>query len=614
MADKKSHLTLNLGSQRLGLARFNAGSKGTLTLTNYALTDLGGDPAAEAARGPQLAAGLKTLASQLKAAKDSVRYAISGQPVLSKFVKPPPLPPDKMDEVIGFEAQQAIPFPISEVCWHYQRVNKDGGLGDTEVVIAAVKKDLLEEINNTVEGVPLTTEGVDIAPLALYNAFAFNYPDLTQPALLIDLGSRTVNLLYIEPGGRFFFRTINNAGGAAVTSSIAKEFGIDFNEAESLKLTQGFVALSGYADHEDPNLDALSKVIRNALTRTHGEIVRTNNLYRSQQGGSAPELVFLAGGGASLPYVKEFFEEKLNLPVQHFDALRNVQLGPKVSEESVAADRPALGELVGLALRGALACPMELDLVPPAVGMRRDNARRKPFLYAAAASLLGLLGAGWLYNNAAAGALERATSELVATKDDLSSWDAKISAADTRAKKELARAEYLQTAVLDRSYWIELFSELNSLRKNDLLWITQMQPTSGEAISGKAGITPPLYTTGEQLTPTFEDPLAPVVPTRGGKSAKGAPAAPVDAYIDGVHIFGLYRNHENPKGNQVVTEFFEDLKQKSQFFQFDEKIEVAQYIKTASPDEGTWASTFEMRLPLKRQIKIPADIKRTSSK
>ncbi|MFN0128761.1 MAG: Amuc_1101 family PilM-like pilus complex protein [Verrucomicrobiales bacterium] len=606
MADKKSHLTLNLGSQRLGLARFNASGKGTLTLTNYAITDLGGDPATDTARGPQLGAGLKGLAGQLKAAKESVRYAIAAQPVLSKFVKPPPLAPDKMDEVIGFEAQQAIPFPINEVCWHYQRVNKDGGLGDTEVVIAAVKKDLLEEVNGAVEAVPLTTEGVDIAPLALYNAFAFNYPDLAQPALLIDIGARTVNLLFIEPGGKFFFRTINNAGGANITSSIAKEFGVEFNEAEERKIAQGFVALSGYADHEDPELAALSKVIRNALTRTHGEIVRTTNLYRSQQGGSAPELVFLAGGGASLPYVKEFFEEKLNLPVEFFDALRNVQVGGKVSGESVATDRHVLGELVGLALRGSLACPMELDLVPPAVGLRRENARRKPFLFAAAASLLGLLGAGWLYNQHAASALNRRTSDLLETKAELSGWDSKIAAADAQAKKEQARAEYLQTAVLDRTYWLEMFNELNSIRKNDLIWITQFEPTASEK-----SVTPALQTTGEVKTSTFDEPLLPpVTAAKGAKpAARGASAPAAEAEIDGVHIFGLYRNHENPQGNQVVTEFFEDLKKNSKFFQFDDKIELAQYIKTDSPDENYWASTFEMRLPLKRRIRIPADIK-----
>lgn len=609
MADKKSHLTLNLGSQRLGLARFNASGKGTLTLTNYAFAEIGGDPTIDAVRGPQLTAGLKGVAGQLKATKEGVRYAISGQPVLSKFVKPPPLAPDKMDEVIGFEAQQAIPFPINEVCWHYQRVNKDGGLADTEVVIAAVKKDLLEEINTAVEAVPLTTEGVDIAPLALYNAFVFNYPDLAQPALLIDLGARTVNLLYIEPGGRFFFRTINNAGGASVTSSIAKEFGIDFSDAEARKVSQGFVALTGYADHDDPELAALSKVIRNALTRTHGEIVRTTNLYRSQQGGSAPEIVYLAGGGASLPYLKEFFEEKLNLPVEFFDALRNVQIGGKVNAESLAGDRHAMGELVGLALRGALSCPMELDLVPPAVGLRRDNARRKPFLYSAAACVLGLLGAGWIYHQSAASALEQRTADMVSIKDDLAGWDSKIAAADLQAKKEQARAEYLQTAVLDRTYWLELFNEINAVRKNDLIWITQFQPTAVEK-----PVTPALQTTGEVLTATFEDPLFPATAVRGGKPApRGSAPAAADTLIDGIHIFGLYRNHENPQGNQVVSEFFEDLKKNTKFFSFDAKREFADYVKTASPDEGTWASTFEMRLPLQRKIKLPVDVKRPSS-
>ena len=103
-------------------------------------------------------------------------------------------------------------------------------------------------------------------------------------------------------------------------------------------------------------------------------------------------------------------------------------------------------------------------------------------------------------------------------------------------------------------------------------------------------------------------------PVRAKLFSIGAPVAATETTIDGVHLFGLYRNHENPKGNQVVTEFFEDLKKNSKFFQFDDKIEFAQYVKTASPDEGTWASTFEMRLPLKRRITLPVDTKRPSSK
>ncbi len=605
MADKKSILTLNLGSQRIGIARFTAGGKGSLQLTNYSVVDLPGDPTGDVSRGPQIAAAVKQLTSSFKAAGSGVRYAISGQPVLSKFVKLPPLNVEKMDELIGFEAQQAIPFPISEVVWHYQLLNKEGEIGETEAVLAAVKTDVLAELNTAVEGAPLITEGVDIAPLALYNAFRFNYPDLDRPALLIDLGARAANLLYIEPNGKFFFRTINNAGGASITSSIAKEFGAEFTDAEERKITAGFVALSGYADHEDPEVAALSKVIRNALTRIHGEIVRTSNLYRSQQGGSAPEIVYLAGAAASLPYVKEFFEEKLNLPVEYFNALRAVAVGPKVDAGQAQASAHTLGELVGLALRAAYSAPMELDLVPPPVAIRRDNARRKPFLFAGAAALLGVLAAGWLYNRSAANAFASRTEALTERKNELAAEDRKLNEEDARANREVARAELLEAAIQDRVYWLELFNNLNSLLKNDLIWITQFEPTVSEK-----SVTPALAGSGK--TNSFDEPLAPSSPAARRSGSQSRAAAPAEKFVDGVHIFGLYRNYQNDKGNQVVSDFFEEIK-KSPFFDIDPSGEYAAYVKTDSPSDVTWASGYEMRLPLKRKIQPTPLLKATSN-
>lgn len=610
MADKKSILTLNLGSQRIGMARFTAGGKGSLQLTAYSVVDIPGDPTGDISRGPQIAAAVKQLATQLKATGEHVRYVISGQPVLSKFVKLPPLNVEKMDELIGFEAQQAIPFPISEVSWHYQLLNTGAEVvGEAEAVLAAVKADMLSELNSAVEGVPLVTDVVDIAPLALYNAFRFNYPDETRPALLVDLGSRCANLLYIESSGKFFFRTINNAGGASVTSSIAKEFGIDFTEAEERKIASGFVALSGYADHEDPDIAALSKVIRNALTRVHGEIVRTTNLYRSQQGGSAPEIIYLAGAGASLPYVKEFFEEKLNLPVEFFNALRQVAVGPKVDNEVAQASAHTMGELVGVGLRGAYSAPMELDLVPPAVAVRRDNARRKPFLFAGAAALLGVLAAGWLYNQSAASAFADRTAALTERKNELAGVDRLITEEDNRAKKEQARAELLNAAIEDRVYWLELFHHLNSLLNTDLIWITQFEPT----IEGKS-VTPTLVGTAKTIT--FEEPLrssAPAAASTSRSSSRGRSAAPAqERFVDGIHIFGLYRNHNNEKGNQVVSDFFEELK-KSPYFEIDPEEEYATYVRIDSPSDITWASGFEMRLPLKRKMQPTSSLKATSN-
>ncbi len=591
MADKKSITTLNLGSQRVGMARFVGAGKGALQLSSYAFTETGGDPNEDSQRGAQVAGAVKYLTTQLKVSKGSgVRYAISGQPVLSKFVKLPPLNVEKIDELIGFEAQQAIPFPISEVRWHYQVLNKDGGIGEVEAVIAAIKNDVVSELNGAVEGAGLVTDGVDIAPLALYNAYRFNYPDAAQPALIIDIGARTVNLIYVEPSGKLFFRSIPNVGGASVTQSIAREFQIDFTEAEQRKISSGFVALSGYADDEDPERAALSKVIRNALTRTHGEIVRTTNLYRSQQGGSAPEIVYLAGGGASLPYAREFFEEKLNLPVEYFNALRNVAVGGKVSAEQAQGDAHSLGEVVGLALRDILACPMELDIVPPSVALRRDNASRKPFLFAAAACLLGVFGAGAFYHRSAVSSIQAKTSDLEARAGKLGGFDAKIKEQDTRAEKEMARAKILEDAVVNRTYWLEVLNALNNSLDTDYIWLTQIEPT----VEG-APVTEPIF--GEQKALTFE-PLKKkaAAPAPKGKASAAAPAP--EKLIDGINVFGLYRTYQNEKGAEVVTAFLENLK-KSPYFELPADLNLEDYLKTEAADETVWASGFELRLPLK---------------
>ena len=99
-----------------------------------------------------------------------MNYAVPGQSVFARFVKLPAVEEEKVERLIEFEAQQNVPFPINEVVWDYQLV---GGGADEQiqVVLVAIKSDLLEEMNAAVEGSGLRTEIVGVAPMALYNAF-----------------------------------------------------------------------------------------------------------------------------------------------------------------------------------------------------------------------------------------------------------------------------------------------------------------------------------------------------------------------------------------------------------------------------------------------------------
>src|SRR5216117_2148045 len=400
MAIASRLITLNLGSQTIGLAEFRMQAHGGLVLLNYRLREILADPVGEGMRHAQTAAALREMMSELQIEDGDVNFAIAGQSVFTRFVKLPSVDEEKVERIIAFEAQQNVPFPIDEVVWDYQLV---GGGGDEaiQVVLVAIKVDLLDEINNAVEETGLRASVVDAAPMALYNAFRYSYSDLSGCSLLVDIGARTTNLLFIEPA-RVFSRSIP-IGGSSITAAIAREFGEPFAAAESRKKRDGFVSLGGaYAEPTDADVARVSKVVRSTMTRLHGELMRSISYYRGQQQGNRPERIFLCGGSAGMPYLREFFNEKLQLPVEFFNPLRKVAAAEAAPVAELPRSGHLLGEVVGLALRSVSSCPMELNLLPRSVVRRQELERRQPFfIMAAACFILALLGWSAYYTRAA---------------------------------------------------------------------------------------------------------------------------------------------------------------------------------------------------------------------
>src|SRR2546423_9476247 len=228
MATATRILSLNLGSQAVGLADVHAQPNGGLVLNGYRLREILADASNESTRNGQIAAALREMLGELGIKGGPVNYAIAAQSVFARFVKLPAVEEEKIERIIAFEAQQNVPFPIDEVVWDYQLIG-GGGEEQVQVVLVAIKSDLLDEINAAVEETGLRTAIVDVATMALYNAFRYNCADLGGCSLLIDIGARTTNLLFIEPQ-KIFSRSIP-VGCSSITAAIAKEFNEPFASA-----------------------------------------------------------------------------------------------------------------------------------------------------------------------------------------------------------------------------------------------------------------------------------------------------------------------------------------------------------------------------------------------
>ncbi len=594
MAAPSRIITLNLGMQTVTLAEFRATSRGALTLTGFAQEELIVDPAADATRPAQIEAAVAALRKVLRiGARERANVNLPSQSVFTRFVKLPGSSPAEVDSIIGFEAQQNVPFPIDEVVWDYQ-IMGEAKDNQWDVVLVAIKADQLDEINASVNKGGLRSQAIDVAPMALSNAFRYNYSELTGCSLLIDIGARTTNLVFIE-GKRVFSRSIP-VGGNTISAAIAKEFKQDVTFGEKLKIEKGFVGLGGnYAEPDDPSEAKISKIIRNTMTRLHAEIARSISFYRQNQAGSTPVRAFLCGGTVTLPYMVEFFSEKLQIPIEHFNSLRNVTVASEQIASEAGSRAHMLGEVVGGALRFLGNTPLEINVRPHSLAREQDLSKRKPLLILAAGCLL-LAPAAWLlYFSQGASRTQEKLDSVNADVAQLEAVAKQFDSLQAETKRLQEAAAPLILAANERSAWAEIMEELGSRLPPRFIWVTDIKPL----INGK-----PLASTTAPGSKAAPQPASPPA-NQPGTAQRPGQAPPARPVIDGLQISGLYlANPPNDKEARIIDEFVDQL-QKSAVFKIDEKDKAKAVIQRTTPDGQSWAYGYTIVLPLRNPVSLP---------
>ena len=351
-------------------------------------------------------------------------------------------------------------------------------------------------------------------------------------------------------------------------------------DAENLK------ALA-HAIGQRPVIAATSKVIRNVLTRLHADIMRTTTHYRSQQGGSAPTMVLLAGGTAGLPFIREFFAEKLNIPTDYFNALRNVSLAGGLDPKEFGAQSHMMGELVGLAASRTGNVPFALTLQTDAVIEAKKLAKRKPYLVAATGLLAATLGALGFYYSRGAALADQRSLESQNQRAKIQGVQKEID--DLLAKKRLfddQKKPYVDAVQL-RAFWVILLNSLHQSFETDMMWFTVLEPLSqGE----------PVTVDLEELAKNnAADTAAGVVDNKVGTKQ--------NLVVDAIRIRGLYRSGPESKGAQMVFSYVEKLAALP-FFDLKDKA-INDFVKQADTG-GTdaYAHPFMFELPLVEAAKF----------
>lgn len=471
-------LVLDIGSTGIKAAEFTYPADGSVVLKTYDCREFD-EELTEQNRTVNIAGTLRELlaANQFSAHKTFI--CISGQFALTRFVKLPPVTEEegRVRQIVEYEARQNVPFSMDEVVWDYQLIANPEG-EELEVMFVVVKNEIVEQIISAVKSVGLSTEIVDVAPAAAYNAARANGIGEEACEMILDTGGYSTNLLFADKQ-RFFARTIPIAGNS-ITQQIAKEFGVSHDEAETLKKKHGFVALGGpYAEPESQVAAAVSKIVRNVMVRLHGEINRSIGVYRTQQKGNSPEKLYLSGGSSVMPFTDRFFAEKLSMEVEYFNPFKTVKLAPEVDAKALEGKAHAFAQVIGVALRNQRQMPVEINLLPQNIVKQMSLRRKLPYFAASLVAIVVMLAVGLL------GAMRKEQlyadihAEMGKDQKSLQSLDTEISRYRERLDDSMDDYKSLTSLLERRSQWVLVLSEIEQLKPQHL-WLTDITPLGEE--------------------------------------------------------------------------------------------------------------------------------------
>lgn len=468
----KKFLTLDIGAANVALAEYESGAKGALTLVNYGTAPLSA-PLDSGDAATILVPALMDIVREKGIRPGPVAISLSGQMVFPRFCAIPAAGGDeKFEQMIRYEIEQNVPFPIDEMVCDRQ-VLGDTENGDKAVMIVAAKVEQVEAITDAVASAGFRPELVDVAPLAFTNAVRAATGGDGTCAILLDIGAKTTSLVIVEDD-KVYNRSIP-IGGKNITRDIAQALGCSQEEAESLKVSKGYVSLGGVVEDEDEVADRISKVCRAIMTRLQAEISRSVNFYRSQQGGGAPVKLYLTGGTALLPQVDQFFAEALKIDVEFFNPFEFVGVASSLDQGALGSDGAFLAPTVGLALHMTGAAHFAINLLPPSILAARAEQAKIPVVATASALFVAALALVFVGIGRQAKVVETTYDGVEAKVNVLRDFETKLKSAEKEVETAKASADAVRELLGRRCAAVGRLGAVRSALGQGM-WVEKWEP------------------------------------------------------------------------------------------------------------------------------------------
>ncbi len=465
----KAVLGLDIGTSTIKAVLLRV-TKEEVELANAGMVELHLDPVMEdKEKRARVIEGIKRLLEENEIKTREVVTCVPGQSVIIRHLRLPPGARERLAQVIKFEAQNQIPFPLDRVGMDYQALpGKEGE--EVKVILAAMKRELIDDHLALIEEAGLKLEAIDISSLSLYNSLKFKKPPKeAEVVALIDIGATTTDISIHRDGVLEFTRSAPVAGND-LTEAIQTKLRVSFSEAERLK-----------REGRDEIADAISPILENLFA----EIRRSLNYYRSQPEGAEITRVILSGGSAQLKNLDKFLSQRLGVRLEIADPLSQIKYDPTTFK--LKEILPFFSVAVGLALRAIGLGEVRISLLPQVVRERAlIQARKRNLSVAAGLGVAIILFSGLLFLQR----LQQREARLAQVEAELEKIAGIVPKVEglKREKEAVEKREKVITGLLiEKARWLDILLEMTRVFPSSV-WIQSLSlPTKDSAsISAQA--------------------------------------------------------------------------------------------------------------------------------
>ncbi len=336
----KTSLGLDIGSSTVKIVELT-GDRDALCLSKIGAAEIIGD------NNDSIITAIKKASAEAniipKAFGTRVTTGVSGQSVKVRYIHVPKMSEEDLSTSLKYEAAKHIPFDMNEVEFDFQILNnvaKDTNM--MEVLLVAVKKDLINQRLELLKVCNLKPTVIDVDSFAITNAFehalssAFKKKD--NVISLINIGAQMTNISILDNGISRLTRGIN-IGGKDFTKAISEDLGVDIKEAEEMKKSK-------------KKSQKIVEPIKSIAAKLIDEIHMSFDYYESQVPDKNIADIYLSGGSSQISIISDIMHEKIGVETHIWNAADNLKMSDKIDTERIKKLYPSLTVAVGLALRG----------------------------------------------------------------------------------------------------------------------------------------------------------------------------------------------------------------------------------------------------------------------